>query len=226
MMISPEGYLEDIKNKPINEIEKEIIELKNTIKELKYEIENPNGQLCLTHPSYEVQLSCMRQYLEKAIALYVQNGGHYEFSDKEKETIEFQNNIPYISKITVDKSGYSPRDFGSLIVEFQDDKVIVEKNGENIALNEDEEEFDKKEIFRKLKDMYIGNWNSEYTPEQFDMCISDGVSWKFTISFSNRANAKEVFCNNVQPCNFSDFLSLFNAYDLSYDDYFDDEEND
>ena len=236
MMISPEGYYEfHIKGKSIRHIKKEINELRKRIKELKNKLENPNLiNECLIRPSPSTQLWCCRLYLEKAIEELIKRGNNYKPSEDEKRIIEFNKNIPYITKIEYNTEGYSIDSLAHFALKIKEDKIEITKSGGIRKLPNQKEgflkmnkEIDKEHLFEQLKEMYIGEWINEYTIARFDPCaiVEDGTNWELIFHYSNGCKPRVIRGHEDYPYNFSEFLELIGAKGMyGCEDYFDEDE--
>lgn len=179
------------------------------MKKLKYNIEKPTEEFHLTHPSDDTKLYWTRQYLQKAIKAYKEKGGKYEPTEEEIQSKRFNENVPHLKEITAEKRSYSPNDDFILSVKFEENEVVVSKTDTAYEKGMTNEKFDKQYILEELKDLYIGEWENEYTPEKFGITIMDGFSWDIEFVFSNKEETKRVLCQNIEPHNFNDFLNLF-----------------
>ena len=101
MMISPESYYEmNLKGKNAKQIMSAIRGLKNEIGHLKNVMEHPEyGSELLVEPSESTRLWCMRLYLERAKQALADEGVVYRPSLSEQKAMDFENNVPFISKI-------------------------------------------------------------------------------------------------------------------------------
>lgn len=216
MMICPETFYEmDLKGKSKEEIMGVICDLKQEIENLKDVVENPNykHREWAVQPSEKVQISCNRDYLERAIQAYEEAGGEYTPSDAEQKSMDFDANVPYIEKVVFSIGGF----FGGYKTKtysIDDDKIHVEveysANYNPLALyNCDPTEISKEAFFNSLKDLHIGEWREEYDTSRFGVYIMDGTSWDLEIHFSNGHTPVEIHGSNAYPYNFAHLLDLF-----------------
>ena len=106
MLTSPDVYAQiHLEGKTADQIMSKIRGLKREINRLIRVLEDPN-YMPMICPSEDVQLSCTRAYLEEAKRALLEAGGTYTPTKAEEKEIAFQNNIPYISKITFSIGGY------------------------------------------------------------------------------------------------------------------------
>ena len=108
MMIGPDTYYEmNLKGKDKDYILSAIREMQDEIARLKELMENPgNKNRDIIHPSEDVQIKCIRDYIARAIQAYDELGGTYHPSELEKVDSEFQRNIVSLSKITFEIGGF------------------------------------------------------------------------------------------------------------------------
>ncbi len=104
MMISPETYYEEnLKGKSADEIIACIEDLRKEIDDLKATIGDPeHGLKPHIMPDESTQLSCTREYLDRAKEALEEAGGTYTPTEVESEDAAFQENIPYINTIELE----------------------------------------------------------------------------------------------------------------------------
>ena len=157
MMISPETFYEmKLKGKTAGQIRSTIRGLKNEIGRLKNLVEHP-AYKCTMHPSERVRIFCNQQYLERAIQALEDVGGTYVPTALERKVIDFDNNIPYISKVEFMIGGYF-NGYETKTYTINGDEFDIEYNhslGEK-SPNIDNDTIDKECFFEALKDLRIG----------------------------------------------------------------------
>lgn len=211
MMISPEYYYEEyLKGKNEKQILSAIRGLKNHIGYLKNVMENPNyGTDPIIRPSEDVQISCYRLYLQRAIKALDDIGCPYKYSKAELKSIELQNNLEHISKITLEIGGYF-QGFTEYTIEMADDSVTMSSiNRLSPERNEIEQKIDKYELLYQLSELYIGEWRKYYSPERFGISVLDGTQWQLKIEFNNGRKPCEFSGSNSYPYNFNKLLDIF-----------------
>lgn len=212
MMICPETYYEhNLKGKDKKQILSAIRGLKNEIGHLKNVMEHPDyGKTAIMHPSESVQISCIREYLERAKLALAEIGCSYTPSQAELKAIDFQENIENISKITFEIGGFFDGmtqyvlEVGATAVKFistKFDMVLEEKN------------IDKSELLYGIERLYIGEWRKYYEPKRFGYCVLDGTQWSVLFEYDNSHKAVEFAGSNDYPYNFSEFIELFGLDD-------------
>ncbi len=131
--MSPESYYSQyIKGKTKAEIMNNIIDLKeyislliNIIEWPYFFVEDYYNETEYTKDKYS-KIMFSRMYLQKAIAAYEETGGEYIPSETEKKSMDFQNNINGITKITFNYFSYfSPERI--YIVELSSEPKIYRK---------------------------------------------------------------------------------------------------
>lgn len=211
MMISPEYYYEEyLKGKNEKQILSAIRGLKNRIGHLKNVIENPNyGTEPIIHPSEDVQISCNRLYLQRAIKVLDDMGCPYKYSKAELKSIELQNDLEHISKISFEIGGYF-QGFTEYVIEITDDSATMSSiNCLSPERNEVEKKIDKNELLYQLSELYIGEWRKDYNPERFGIAVLDGIQWQLKLEFNNDRKPCEFSGSNSYPYNFNKLLDIF-----------------
>ena len=175
MMIPPEYYYEEyLKGKREKEIISAIRGIKNHIGHLKNVMEHPDYTVKI-HPSEDVQISCNRLYLQRAIKALEDMGCPYKYSKAELKSIEFQNVLEHISKITFEIAGYF-QGFAEYTIEVTDDSATMSSAYRfSPERNEIEKKIDKNELLFQLSELYIGEWRKDCNPERFGCVILDGT---------------------------------------------------
>ncbi len=208
MMISPITYYEEyLKGKNEKQLQTAIRKLKKEIKELKEIIEHPDYE-CTFHPSERVRISCNRDYLEEAKKALEEVGGTYKITKEEQKSIEFQNNIRNISKISFEIGSFFD---GSTqyVLTVNDDKVHFTSSKFGEVLQEKEMDKDKEELICDIERLYIGEWLKYYDPVRFGYAVLDGTQWELEIEYNNGSKKFEVGGSNDYPYNFDDFKDIF-----------------
>lgn len=215
MMIGPDSYYDlYLKDKSEKEIRTVIRGLKQKIGHLKNVIEHPDYQM-MYHPSEYVQICCNRLYLEKAIQTLKECGYEYIPSNKELRAMRFQENIPYINKITLEIGGIFQgfKRYGFVAdnneYKYTEENIImpqaqITKEIKNISIS-------KKEFMECIKPLYLGEWLSHYDLNRFGIAVMDGTQWRLQIEYSNNTKKIKVTGDNAYPYNFNyleDFLVL------------------
>lgn len=213
MMIDPETYYQTyLKDKSAEQIISTIRSLKNEIGRLKNSIENPNyATTQMICPSETTRIMCTRNYLERAKQAYIDVGGIYKLSKAEIRSKDFNDNIKDIDKIVLSiaiSRGGNIETTVTIDKELQietidSSKIFPVENKKLVFTSEEKEEF-----LDCLKNLYIGEWRTSYSPERFGYMVEDGLQWKLEIHFSNN---KKIFTScgtNSFPYNFDRFQEL------------------
>ena len=155
MMISPSTFYKmQLEGKSVEEIKTNIRGLKRRINHLKRVLEHPNYKSTF-HPSEDVQLGCKREYLKVAIETLQAHGEEYHLTKEEQKVLEFNENIPNISKIDFYIGGYfGPSINVSVTV---DDKVqfAIHQYGPTEVPYERQEEYEKEDFFRFWDELFL-----------------------------------------------------------------------
>lgn len=212
MMISPETYYEEyLKSKTADEIMSVIRGLKREIGRLKNTIENPN-YVCLLQPSESVQLSCTREYLERAKEAFHEAGGIYVPSKQEIKADEFDANIEAVSKVIFSIGGYFGGyetrtytiDGDELITDVEHSLILKPSNIDEPMICE----FGKEDLLDGIRRLHIGEWLRHYSPRRWNMMVMDGTQWSLEIQFSNGYKTVKIDGDNDYPYNFDELQDL------------------
>lgn len=211
MMISPETYYEEnLKGKTAEEILKAIRSLKREITRLKNIAEYPE-YVCEMHPSESVRISCAQDYLERAKLALKESGVEYQPTKAELKAMEFDTNIPNISKIIFSMGGFLCG--GELVeVTFTDDTAELKYGRSYIPTTPDDfdktETIDKAEFLEEFKQLHIGEWRKNYNTKRFGYTVLDGTQWELEIHYSNDKKPVKIYGDNAYPYNFDRLKDL------------------
>lgn len=214
MIISPEAYEEQyLKGKSPDELMTAIRGLKQKMGHLKNTMENPEyGRIPSDKPGEDVILWCTRLYLKKAREALLEAGGTYTPSQSEMRAEDFDNNIPFIQRVT-----FSIGDFFcdrmTYIVTMTDKHLYLDAKSlipSEISPPEALPDYPctKEEFLDGLSELHLGEWRNHYNPERFGYAVLDGTQWKLVIEFSNGHKSFKVHGSNAFPYNFGEFLDL------------------
>ncbi len=214
MMISPEGYYEEIlKGKTEKEIQSTIRGLKNEIGHLKNIMEHPNyGNAPLIHPSEDVQICCNRMYLERAKQALLEMGVVYSPSQVEIKAQQFQDNIDYIKQIRFVHGGHFSGYWTYTIsideehIHYDVEHTFLEKPS-NLP-NTADYPMSKADFLEGLRALYIGEWLPKYSSARFGIWVMDGKDWSLEFEYSNGVKTARYSGMNSCPYNFEKFMEL------------------
>ena len=211
MMISPETYYEEnLKGKTPEEILKAIRNLKREIKRLKNIAEQPDFG-CIIYPSESVRISCSQDYLERAKQTLKESGVEYQPTKAELKAMEFDANIPNISKIIFSIGGFL---CGEELVEVTiiDDTAELKYGRSYIPTTPDDfdkiETIDKASFLEEFKRLHIGEWRKSYNTKRFGYTVLDGTQWELEIHYSNDKKPVKIYGDNAYPYNFDRLKDL------------------
>ena len=211
MMISPETYYEEyLKGKKPEEILKAIRSLKREITRLKNIVEHPE-YVCEMHPSESLRISCSQDYLEWAMLALKESGVEYQPTKAELKAMEFDTNIPNISKIIFSIGGFL---CGEELVEvtFTDDTAELKYGRSYIPTTPDDfgkiETIDKATFLEEFKRLHIGEWRKNYNTKRFGYTVLDGTQWELEIHYSNDKKPVKIYGDNAYPYNFDRLKDL------------------
>lgn len=211
MMISPETYYDTyLRGKTPTQILSKINGLKRQISHLKFEIER--GDEDLICPDRRTMLYCNKLYLQRAIEAYEEAGGVYELTRKELTAKEFEDNIPFISKIIFSIGGF----FGgnnTTTIDLSSDKVVRSCGNPQFDIPEtitDSSEWymTKDEFLEELKELQLGEWRRHYDTRRFGEIVLDGTQWELKVEYSNGHKPFGSYGDNAYPYNFDRFGEL------------------
>ena len=212
MMISPETYYElYLKDKTADEILKAIRNLKRRITKLKRIMENPDYQ-CTMHPSESVQISCCREYLERAKQALVDMSVVYEPSKSELMVAEFNENIPYITNVTLSIGGYF-YGIDEYKVALMDNDAMYSFGHSECGLPPEKVtimdiDMTKEEFLEEFSRLHIGEWRKHYNTKRFGYTVCDGTHWSLEIKYSNGIKPVKIYGDNAYPYNFNSLKDL------------------
>ena len=219
MMISPEGYYElSLKGKNADEILSEIKKLKRRITELKRIAEHPEYKSTM-RPDEGAQISCSREYLERAKQALAELGVEYQPTKSELKAMEFDANIPYIYDVILTIGGYfyGNDEYDAVIM---DDEVLYSVSHFNFgnppqytrAIDAD---MTKEEFLEELKDLHIGEWRKNYDTQRFGYDVCDGTQWTLEIKYAKGKKPVKIYGDNAYPYNFNRLKNLMMCdYDI------------
>ena len=215
-MISPESFYEmNLKGKTPTEIMTVIRSLKREIGRLKNIMEHPDypQRKSMIFPSESTRISCSQYYLACAKQALVEAGGEYTPSAIEKKAMEFENSIPFISKIEFwiggFFSGYENRTY---IINGNDLQITKESSPAPgmYSLGEGKhKKLTKKNFLKGLEEIHIGEWSKRYDCSKFGQFVMDGTQWGLKFYYSNGHKPVEIHGDNAYPYNFKQLLELF-----------------
>ena len=213
MMISPEMFYEEyLKGKNVEQTLSVIRGLKNTIGRLKNSLENPNSSRVFMAPTPETQISCNRDYLERAKMYLLELGSKYEPTPKELRSEEFNNHLCNVKRITLEFHGYCglPEEYQITI---EDNKVKFENKYAPIQIEDFEQNseylYSKEALVEALENLHIGEWRKNYTSDRFGVFILDGTQWSLEIEFNDGYETKRIYGSNAYPYNFNKLRDIF-----------------
>lgn len=225
MMISPRTFFEyELKGKSPEQIKTVIRSLKRRISHHKKVLEHPD----YTHtidPSEDVQLWCSRDYLEQAILALEASGEAYKPTKKEQKALDFEANIPNISKINFHIGGFFGPNTDVFVDIDQAVHIYINEIESPLTLpSENYGDYAKEDFFDSLKELHMGEWNKHYDLTKYDMFVLDGTQWDITIEYNNGRKPFKSSGDNAYPYNFNRLLELLGLDEELYNESDDDEE--
>ncbi len=200
MMISPETFYDEVREKSVEEIHSEIRSLKRTINSLKKEVERPDTTPDMVWPSRETVIYWSREYLVMARKALGDAGGIYKETDIDRRQREFLEDLPRLQHMELEIGGLERY---SVTVEGD----AVKFNGELEPKIQEEPIETKDQLMEKIRDIHLEEWRKEYSPEQYGIAILDGTQWSLKLEYGNR-KLRKYYGNNVYPWNFWELCQL------------------
>ena len=180
-------YQKEITGKSVEQIEKLIYELENEIRSL------------------EIQLTCKREYLDRA---------KHELVAAKQRAIDFNNNIEFISKLQFCEGGffgghkeYTYTISGDQIYWSECFREMRRINTMDTRLPPNYSPKNKKELLDIFRTIHIGEWEHRYD----DPDINDGTQWKLIIEYSNGRKPEEYYGSNAFPPNYDELQKLMGS---------------
>lgn len=228
MMICPETFYEyNLKGKNAEQIMSAIRGLKQEIGHLKKTMEHPDYAPTM-YPTEDTRLWCTRMYLERAKQALTEVGGTYEPSQSELKAEEFENNIPFISKLVFSIGGYfSGNETYTVMIEDEHLRLWVSHSNIPTPSNFDIEQdypMSKEEFIDGMMDLHMGEWRRNYNLKRFDYVVMDGTQWELEIEFNNGKKPVRFYGDNAYPYNFDKFQELLGIAPYDTEDDQDDDE--
>jgi hypothetical protein len=187
--------------------------LKNKIGHLKKQLERGGCEdRLMIHPNEKVQISCNREYMERAKQAFEEVGGKYTPSRSEVASKDFQTNLSALKKVRFQIGGFF-NGFKEYEIEITDNEAFLIVH--DICTISEKRAFDKEELLYNLGNMYIGEWLRHYDPKRFGCDVLDGTQWSVIFEYNNGHKPVEFSGSNDYPYNFDDFIEIFG---LDYDE--------
>ena len=225
MMISPMAYVGELRGQSKEKILSAIRGLKRRIKRLKRIIEHPDYKVTMC-PSERVQLAMCRDYLDFAIAAYVEAGGEYKMTAEERRAAEFQAGIEHIETIEFE--------IGKFFGGYDERRFIIDGDHErceqiSLPYNAKISDFTryegvtcaKKDLFECILSLNIGEWDRSYSPSRYGIEVLDGWSWELKFTYRDGRRPVTFGGCNLKPYNFDKLTFLLHNFDKlgEYDVY-------
>ncbi len=214
MMISPESYYAEVKDKSPAEIEKEIRKLKLSIVRLKKDIENPGGEPDKVCPSRRTRIYWSREYLKMAKRALSETGGEYHETKEEQRAHMFLENLPNLRRMELEICNFMSWD--EYVIKIEGDTVKHFPKLESHIVEEQAET--REELLNRLRDVHMEEWKKTYSPKPYGMYILDGTQWDLKLEYSDGIRPAKYTGDNVFPWNFEELCALFGVDWTRYED--------
>ena len=205
MMISPESYYAEVKDKSPAEIEKEIRKLKRSIARVKKDIENPEGEPDKICPSRSTMIYWSREYLKMAKRALSETGGEYHETKEEQRAHMFLENLPNLRRMELEICNFMSWD--EYVIEIDGDTVKHLPKLESLIVEEQVET--REELLDRLRDVHLEEWKKTYSPKPYGMYILDGTQWDLKLEYSDGIRPVKYEGDNVFPWNFEELCAIF-----------------
>ena len=218
MMVSPDSYFKKhIQNASVPEILHCIQELNQEIDSLIAQNEkrysSDDATECL-YPDADTRYMCAHEYLNKAREGLAAAGGSYDLSAREITDAAFQDSIPYISSITINRGGYfrgsDKRSFRIVNDEALLSVQAYKSSPTNPSYYLPDAILSADELFEYLYPIHMGEWKPHY-----ESVACNGEQWKVAISYSDGHKDFVVTGSNAYPLCFENLWNLFEAEEIS-----------
>lgn len=205
MMICPESYYAEVKDKSPEKMEKEIRKLKRSIARLKKDIENPEGEPDNVCPSRSTRLYWSREYLKMAKRALSETGGEYHETKEEQRAQQFLENLPSLRRMELEICNFMSWD--EYVIEIDGDTVKYFPELESLLVEEQVET--REELLNRLRDVHLEEWKKTYSPKPYGMYILDGTQWCLKLEYGDGVRPVKYEGDNVFPWSFEELCALF-----------------
>ena len=204
MLISPSYFYEqEIKDKDSTIIKNKIKNLCKEISHLKYEMENPDyDNQPHMDPSNLVRIKMNREYLYTALKELEKLNIDPPVSKRIIKGIELNKHTGAIKSIKYDIHGFfMSQDIYEVTVE---ENIVNGKYYHNGNLINEYTRY-KEEFLDGINNLYIGEWQKNYSTSKYGIDVMDGQQWDLTIIYSDRKKVT-ISGDNAWPYNFDELL--------------------
>ena len=203
MMVSPQNIYEELKSKSNNEVLLELRKFRREISRLKKVLENPVIEVPTMHPSPDVQIKCIRQYINEAKRILIERGVEYTLTQAEQKSFDFVAKLSELTQIRIRFSGLFAGSKSYIITLGESSQAVSYGVGyEFTEVHCWKIEMSKAEFLSELEELYIGEWKSWYPSP-----ILDGVQWEVKFTYAN-GSQRQFAGSNAYPYNFDCFTKL------------------
>ena len=214
MMISPESYYAEVKDKSPAEIEKEIRKLKRSIARMKKDIENLGGEPDNVCPSRSTRIYWSREYLGMAKRALSEIGGEYHETKEEQRAHMFLENLTNLRRMELEICNFMGWD--EYAIEIDGDTVKHFPKLESLIVEEQVET--RMEFLNRLEDVHLEEWKKTYSPKPYGMYILDGTQWELKLEYGDGIRPVRYTGDNVFPWDFEELCALFGMDWVRYGD--------
>ena len=214
MMISPESFYAEVKDKSPVEIEKEIRKLKRSIARVKKDIENPGGEPDNICPSRSTRIYWSREYLGMAKRALSETGGEYHETKEEQKAHMFLENLPNLRRMELEICNFMSWD--EYVIEIDSDTVKHFPELESLFVEEQAET--RKQFMNRLLDIHLEEWKKTYSPKPYGMYFLDGTQWELKLEYGDGIRPVKYTGDNVFPWNFEELCAIIGVDWARYED--------
>ena len=213
-------YEKNLKGKDKKQILLVIRALKYTISQIKNMMEHPgyssySDLYYIDKERIQIARSCLEKAKEELIAV----GGTYTLSPTELKDQDFQENVEFINRISLQYKISWLNSEETYIAVLKDDKFHIKSrrpiNIPNWDGTEKEDYIVGKQFFlESMRDLHIGEWKTKYMFKNFNDVDVSAEPWELNIEFSNGHNSVRIQGVGAEPYNIHQLKSLMDEYDF------------
>lgn len=209
MHISVESYEEMyLSNKDEKAVKYEIENIRNQIKKLKADMENPANYDAEYKSREKLQLiETYRSYLARAYARLAELCPELDFrTDEELRASKIDGASEDIAKVTLYIGAYYER---KNEVRIGDVSAMLTK----VTLESDVEyyDIDRSAVLGALKNIRFGEWREKYLPGDYGCSLTDPIRWQVNVEYYGDMPPMKFVGEGVYPYDFGNLLKLMDT---------------
>ena len=206
MHISVESYEEMyLKGKDEKSVKHEIENIRNQIKKLKWDMENPKSNYADYKLRAQLQMvEKYRAYLDSAYRRLSELCPECDFmTEEEHRAAKINASSRDISKVTLYIGAYYEH---KNEVRIGDVSAMLTK----VTLESDVEyyDIDRSGVLLALEGIHFGDWREKYVPDDYGCSITNPVNWQVNVEYYGDTPAMKFVGSGVYPYDFINLLKL------------------